>query len=292
MTDHTSSFSRVIAGCMTWGSWGKDYNTSQMHELLEHCLDEGVTTFDHADIYGDYSTEEGFGKAFAASGIQRDAIQIISKCGIQMLGPARDNKVKHYNYSRDYIVKSAEQSLKKLQTEYLDLFLLHRPSPLLEPEEVAAAIDHLRQRGMVRAFGVSNFNPAQVQLIDRHVPTQGNQVEFSLTAPAVMYDGTLEDCMIHNRLVMAWSPLGTFYKEKQETKDRLNSLVTEMAGKYNATPTQVLLAWVMKHPAKIYPVVGTTRKERITEALKASEITMELEDWFLLLQASTGQEVP
>ncbi len=292
MTDTLNSFSRVIAGAMTWGSWGKQYKPAQMQALMEHCLEAGVTTFDHADIYGDYSTEGEFGKAFAGSSIRREDIRLISKCGIQMLGEARDNRVKHYNYNRDYIVQSAERSLKLLHTDYLDLFLLHRPSPLLEPEEVAAAIDHLRQRGMVRAFGVSNFTPAQVQLLDKAIPVQANQVEFSLTAPGVMHDGTLEDCMAHHRVAMAWSPLGAYYKEGEGQYTPLQEQLRKMGDKYGATPTQLLLAWIMKHPASIHPVVGTTRKERISEAVEAASIELDLEDWFMLLEAATGKQVP
>ena len=126
-------YSRIIAGTMTWGSWGKNFTRQGMTELMLYCLEENITTFDHADIYGGYSTEAAFGNAFAESGIDRNDIQIISKCGIQMIDDSRSTIVKHYDYSQKYIVWSAEQSLKKLKTDYLDLFLLHRPSPLMHP---------------------------------------------------------------------------------------------------------------------------------------------------------------
>lgn len=277
---------------MTWGSWGKKYNSRQMQALMEHCLQAGITTFDHADIYGDYSTEEDFGKAFAASGIRREDVQLVSKCGIQMLGDARPNRVKHYNYSRDYIVESAERSLKLLQTEYLDLFLLHRPSPLMDPEVIAAAVEHLQQRGMIRAFGLSNFTPSQVQLVDKVVPVQANQVECSLTNSFAMFDGTLDDCITHNRMAMAWSPLGTYYRDEEDSYTALQKQLKELEQKYEASATQLLLAWLLKHPAKIHPVIGTTRKERITEASEALSLDLDLEDWFLLLEASTGKQVP
>lgn len=292
MTDVTQRFSRLVAGAMTWGSWGKKYNSRQMQDLMEHCLQAGITTFDHADIYGDYSTEADFGKAFAGSGIRRERIQLVSKCGIQMLGDARPNRVKHYNYSRDYIVESVERSLKMLQTEYLDLFLLHRPSPLMEPEVIAAAVDHLRQRGMIRAFGLSNFNPSQVHLIDKVVPVEANQVECSLTNPFVMFDGTLDDCITNNRMAMAWSPLGSYFRDDEGSYSALQKQLKKMEAKYDASATQVLLAWLLKHPAKIHPVLGTTRKERITEACAALDLELDLEDWFLLLEASTGKQVP
>lgn len=292
MTDVTQGFSRLVAGAMTWGSWGKKYSSRQMQELMEHCLEEGIHTFDHADIYGDYSTEEDFGKALAESSIDREEIELVSKCGIQMLGDARPNRVKHYNYTRDYIVESAERSLKLLKTDYLDLYLLHRPSPLMDPEVIAAAVDHLQQRGMIRAFGVSNFSPSQVQLLDKATPVMANQVACSLTDPIAMFDGTLDDCISNNRMAMAWSPLGDFFREEQSNGTALKEQLEKLKEKYNASSTQLLLAWILKHPAKIHPVIGTTRKERISEANKALSLELDLEDWFLLLEASRGEEVP
>ena len=125
---------------MSWAKWGKDYSTEELIDLLNFCMDEGLSTFDHADIYGDYTTEGRFGEALSKSGIKRESIQLITKCGIQYVGETRDNQVKHYNYSKDYIIWSAEQSLKNLKTNYIDLFLLHRPSPLMHPDEILEAI--------------------------------------------------------------------------------------------------------------------------------------------------------
>jgi len=161
-----TKYSKIIQGCMTWGKWGKQLDTNQMITLMHHCIDEGVTTFDHADIYGDYSTEEDFGHAFAKAEVARSSIQLISKCGIQYMGNARPElTVKHYQYNAEYIIWSAERSLRLLQTQYLDLFLLHRPSPLMEADEVAKAFEKLEKDGKVRNFGVSNFTPSQTNLI-------------------------------------------------------------------------------------------------------------------------------
>jgi predicted oxidoreductase len=139
-----SKYSRIIAGCMSWGNWGKQFSTQEMIAQLQLTLEAGITTFDHADIYGDYTTEAQFGKAFSESKIERESIQLISKCGIQYVGESRDNQIKHYNYSKEYIVWSVEKSLKDLRTDYLDLLLLHRPSPLMQPDEIAEAIDLLK----------------------------------------------------------------------------------------------------------------------------------------------------
>lgn len=286
------NFSRVIAGTMTWGSWGKKLSTEAMASLINHCVDNGVSTFDHADIYGGYGTEADFGKAFSESGVDRERIQLISKCGIQYMCEARSNKVKHYNYSREYIIWSAEESLKNLNTDYLDLFLLHRPSPLMEPEEIGGAIDLLVKSGKIRNFGVSNFSPSQIKMIETVVPVSSNQVEFSLMTDKVMFDGTLDDCITNGRVAMAWSPLGGYFGENTEQKMRIQGILKELEPKYSANSSQLLLSWILKHPAAVHPVVGTTDPQRLIDSLKATEIDMELEDWFLLHTASLGHKVP
>ncbi len=287
----TSEYSRIIAGTMTWGNWGKRLSTDQMIGLMNQCLELNITTFDHADIYGDYTNEEQFGKAFSDSTIKRENIQLISKCGIQFDSKTRKNRVKHYNYSKDYIVWSAERSLQLLQTDYLDLLLLHRPSPLMQPNEIAEAIHSLKKAGKIKQFGVSNFSPSQIALLETVIPIDGNQVEYSLTANEVMYDGTLDDCIANQRLAMSWSPLGSYFKEKSEQTECIKKVVKEMTKKYEATEDQILLAWILKHPSKIYPVVGTTTPERLKLSMEAVGIDLELEDWFILLEASNGYEV-
>ncbi|MEX0290191.1 MAG: aldo/keto reductase family oxidoreductase [Flavobacteriaceae bacterium] len=285
-------YSKIIAGTMTWGSWGKQLSTTEMTALLNHCLEVGISTFDHADIYGGYTNEADFGKAFKQSEISRETVQLISKCGIQYVCEARENSVKHYDYSKEYIIWSAEESLKNLQTEYLDLFLLHRPSPLMQAQEIAEAISKLRESGKIRSFGVSNFSPSQITMLETAIPVEANQVEYSLTADQVMYDGTLDDCITHQRMAMAWSPLGDYFRENNEQVARLKEVVPGMAQKYDVDISQLLLAFVLKHPANIHPVVGTTDPGRMKLALEASEISLELEDWFTLLTASQGHKVP
>ncbi|WP_422106381.1 aldo/keto reductase [Winogradskyella sp.] len=285
-------YSRLIAGTMTWGSWGKQLSKKEMADLMHHCLSLNITTFDHADIYGAYTTEADFGKAFLDSGIQRDAIQLISKCGIQYVCENRDNKVKHYNYNKDYIIWSVEQSLKHLETEYLDLLLLHRPSPLMVAEDIAEAITILKKDGKIRDFGVSNFTPSQMEMIGLRMDIDVNQIEFSLTEHSAMNDGTLDYMTTCGIKPMAWSPLGTVFREDNEQTRRIHKQLGELMDKYNATEDQLLLAWTMKHPAGIHPVVGTTNKKRLQQAMDASKIDLELEDWFLILVASQGHKVP
>ena len=289
------NYSRMIAGTMTWGSWGANLSEKEAAQMIADCMELGITTFDHADIYGDYRNEELFGKAYAQSGVTREAMQLISKCGIQMTR-GRDNRVKHYQYDEAYIIESAERSLKMLQTDYLDFFLLHRPSPLMRPEEIFSAVDKLKSSGKIKQFGVSNFTPSQMALLASEGEVEGNQIECSLLQSSAMKDGTLDDCVQAGRMAMAWSPLGGYYgsaesTEAKEQTERLEPLLKELSEKYSCTITALLMAWLFKHPAGIHPVVGTTKKSRLAEMLPALEMELDLQDWFLMWEASRGHRV-
>jgi predicted oxidoreductase len=289
--EQTTKFSRVISGAMTWGSWGKKLSKKEMMELMHHSIECGLTTFDHADIYGGYTTEADFGAAFGESGIKRETIQLITKCGIQLMD-RKKNRINHYQYNKDYIIWSAEESLKKLKTDYLDFFLIHRPSPLMNPNEIAEAARHLLVSGKIKQFGVSNFTISQVAMLEKAVPVEGNQVEFSLTHHDPMYDGVFDDCIANKRMAMAWSPLGSFFREDDEQGARIKEAMETLKDKYDADESQLLLAWILKHPAKVHPVIGTTNKKRMELAAKAIKIDLELQDWFALLVASQGHDVP
>lgn len=290
--DYMPTYSRIIAGAMNWGVWDKNLNTNQQASLINHCLSIGITTFDHADIYGGYTTEEGFGKAFAQSEIGRDTVQFISKCGIQYPVDTRENRVKHYQYDKDYIIWSVENSLKNLKTDYLDLLLLHRPSPLMHPDEIAEAIDELQAGGKIVDFGVSNFTPSQTDLIDTKATVQVNQIELSLTAIEAMFDGSLDHMITNEIIPMAWSPLGTYFKEENDAVTRLKPVLKTMSEKYDAGEDQLMLAWLLHHPSGIHPVVGTATEGRLKKAVEALDIELELQDWFALLTASQGHKVP
>lgn len=277
---------------MSWGSWGKNLSKKDMADLISYCTANNITTFDHADIYGSYTTESQFGAALSHSGIERESIQLISKCGIQHLSENRSNKVKYYDYSKDYIIWSVEESLKNLNTGYLDLLLLHRPSPLMNPEEIAEAITILKKQGKIREFGVSNFTPSQMDLIGFRMDIDVNQIEFSLTNHVAMHDGTLDYIKTNGIKPMAWSPLGSVFKTDNEQTRRIHRQLGDLLDKYNATEDQLLLAWIMKHPSQIHPVVGTTNKTRLKQAMAASKIHLDLEDWFLILVACQGHKVP
>jgi predicted oxidoreductase len=277
---------------MTWGAWGKQLSKKEMDALMHHCIANKITTFDHADIYGAYTTEADFGKAYANSGIKREDIQLITKCGIQYVCENRNNTVKHYNYSKDYIIWSVEESLKNLNTEYLDLLLLHRPSPLMAAEEIAEAVTILKKDGKIRDFGVSNFTASQMDMVGLRMDLDVNQIEFSLTQHSAMHDGTLDYMTTSGIKPMAWSPLGSVFKEDNEQTRRIHKQLGELMDKYNATEDQLLLAWILKHPSGIHPVVGTTKEDRLKKAMEATKIKLELEDWFLILAACQGYKVP
>ena len=221
-----TNLSPIIAGTMNWGVWDKNLNTAQMIHLINICVENKITTFDHADIYGNYTTEAQFGKAFKESAISREKIQLISKCGIQHT-EGRANTIKHYNYSKEYIVWSVENSLKNLQTDYLDVLLLHRPSPLMVADEIAEAIFKLQSEGKIIDFGVSNFTSSQTDLIGQKIAIQYNQIAFSATHHEAMLDGSLDYMQRHQIRPMSWNPLGTVFREDIEQTRRLKKLLVQ-----------------------------------------------------------------
>jgi predicted oxidoreductase len=277
---------------MRWGIWGKNLDKNQMIELMNSCLETGITTFDHADIYGSYTTEAAFGNAFGESRINRKKIQLISKCGIQLVSENRSTKIKHYDYSKSHIIWSAEQSLKNLKTDYLDLFLLHRPSPLMQVDEISEAIEKLKTEGKILDFGVSNFTPVQTDLIQTKTKINYSQIEFSVTHFEAMLDGSLDHMQVNGIHPMCWSPLGTVFKTDDKKSIRIKKLSERLSLKYNAEIDVLLLAWILKHPSGILPVCGTVDKNRIAQLMKSTTIEMELEDWFAFWTESDGNPVP
>tara|TARA_Y100000766_G_scaffold280189_1_gene289596 strand:- start:743 stop:1609 length:867 start_codon:yes stop_codon:yes gene_type:complete len=287
-----NNISKIISGTMNWGVWGKDLSETLMTELIEKSVSLGINTFDHADIYGGYTTEKTFGTALSLSEINRESICLISKCGIQYPSENRPLKVKYYDYSKDHIRFSVENSLKNLKTDYLDVLLLHRPSPLMNPKEISEEIDKLKEEGKIKSFGVSNFTNSQLQFISKETKVLWNQIEFSLTNNHPMIDGTLDYLQENNIGIMAWSPLGSFFKEKNEKQKRITILFNELSEKYSCNHDQLLLAWILKHPANIRPVIGSTNQKRLELAVNAIKINLEIDDWFLILKASDGKKVP
>ena len=286
-----TKLSTIVAGTMNWGVWDKNLSVSEMEHLIHICFENQITSFDHADIYGGYTTESDFGKAFTQSKIERKKLQLISKCGIQ-LERARNNAIKHYDYSKDYIIWSVENSLKNLQTDYLDVLLLHRPSPLMVADEIAEAVSKLKKEGKIIDFGVSNFTASQTELIRQKTEINYNQIQFSATHHEAMLDGSLDYMQLHNIRPMSWNPLGTVFREDIEQTRRLKKLLAQLVDKYHLGSDTILLAWILKHPANVIPVAGTVNIARIQALMKAVEMDLDQLDWFAIWTESMGNKVP
>ena len=287
-----SSLSPIIAGAMNWGVWDKNLKTKEMENLIHICFENKITTFDHADIYGSYTTEAQFGKALSNSKIKREQIQLISKCGIQMLAEKRNNTIKHYDYSKDYIIWSVENSLKNLKTDFLDVLLLHRPSPLMQADEIAEAVEKLKSEGKIIDFGVSNFTSSQTELIRQKTPISYNRIQFSATDYQPMLDGSLDYMQLHQIRPLSWNPLGSVFRQENMQTYRLRKLLATLVSKYEIGADTILLAWILKHPAHIIPIAGTVNVARIQALMKATELQLSQEDWFAIWTESMGNEVP
>jgi predicted oxidoreductase len=287
-----TTVSPIIAGAMNWGIWDKKLSTKEMINMIHLCVENKITTFDHADIYGDYTTEADYGKALVSSKIDRTKIQLISKCGIQMVTENRNNTIKHYEYAKDYIIRSAENSLKNLATEYLDVLLLHRPSPLMQADEIAEAVEKLKSEGKIIDFGLSNFTASQTELIRQKTAVSYNQIQFSATHHGAMLDGSLDYMQINSIRPMSWNPLGSVFREDNEQTRRMKKLLAQLVSKYGMGSDTILLSWILQHPAQVVPIAGTVNVARIQALMKATELPLEKEDWFAIWSESMGKNVP
>nr|WP_143611747.1 aldo/keto reductase [Thermosipho sp. 1223] len=285
-----SIISRIIHGVMRIKDCA--YTTDELLNFVYKLIDIGVTTFDLADIYGDYEAQEIFGKILEKDRFLRNKIQLISKAGIVLLSEKHpDVYVKHYDTSKKHIISSVEKTLKDLHTNYLDVLLIHRPDPLMDPDEINEAFELLKEKGMVLNFGVSNFSVHHMALFRRTVkqPIMFNQIEISPLHVDSLFDGTLDFCMENNIIPMAWSPVagGRVFKEKEVLK-----VLENVAKNHNTTIEHVIYAWLYMHPSKIHPVVGSGKFERIKAAVEALKLKLERQEWFYILKVSRGFDVP
>lgn len=278
-------FSRIVAGVWKW----MDEQTAE--RCIHSALDCGITTFDHADIYGRYTIEELFGKVLKRNAGMRNKMELVTKCGIKLLADKRpDHRIKHYDTSYEHIIASVDTSLQNFDTDYIDLLLLHRPDPLMNCEEVAEAFDELERSGKVQYFGVSNFTTTQFEMLQSYLsmPLITNQVEVSLFVNELLFNGLTDVMQVHRTGIMAWSPLGSgkFFDDS----DRMRSLTT-MAEKHQCSLAQLLFTWLLHHPSNIFPITGTTKGDRILEASKSLAIELDTQDWFAMLKIVTGKDV-
>ncbi|MGP7819663.1 aldo/keto reductase [Niallia sp. 01092] len=283
---------------------------TEAENLIRTAMDEGINFFDHADIYGpDYigQCEAFFADAINMNAAIREKMIIQSKCGIRP-------KEGYYDFSKEHILESVDGILKRLKTEYLDTLLLHRPDPLMEPEEVAEAFEVLHQSGKVRYFGVSNHNPGQIELLQKYIPQKLviNQIQFSIAHTPVIDSGislnmkidqsvnrdssVLEYCRLHDITMQAWSPFQTGFFDGPFLGDlerfpQLNEVVDNIASKYGVTNTAIAIAWITTHPANIQVVLGTTNPQRMKDACKGADIKLTREEWYQIYKAA-GNMVP
>jgi predicted oxidoreductase len=286
----------MVHGLWRLAEWNK--SKREIVNLIHTCLEQGITTFDHADIYGDYTCEGQFGSALAESGIDRSAIQLVTKCGIKLVSANRPNhQMKCYDTSCSHILASVENSLKCLHTDYIDLLLIHRPDPLIDPREVNEAFVQLRQSGKVHWFGVSNFLPSQFELLASKldVPLVTNQIEYSVVHLDAHADGSIDLCQELEICPMAWSPLGggRLFQDESDRAKHLRETLRRIGRRLGgAAMDQVAIAWILKHPAKFVPVLGTGSVDRIKRAVEAMDLELSLEQWFEIRRDSLGQDVP
>lgn len=287
--------SRII-----YGAWrlddAEDTSTKHVRNKIDLCLQQGITTFDHADIYGDYRCEAIFGQALKEDSGLRSKLELVTKCDIALMSDKfPDRRVKFYDTSAAYINASVEQSLINLNTDYLDLLLIHRPDPFMNAAETGAALDALIDSGKARAIGVSNFNVWDWQLLQKHMkhPLVANQIELSLLNRSAFTDGTLASVQTDNLTPMAWSPLagGELFTQTSQTQ-RLAPIFKRISETQDTQLDHIALAWLLAHPANILPIVGTNNLNRISNISKAMDVVLDRETWFELWTAAEGQEVP
>ncbi|MGR5945164.1 aldo/keto reductase [Enterobacter sp. C4G1] len=292
LTPQGPEFSRFVMGYWRLMDW--NMSPLQLASFIEEHLDLGITTVDHADIYGGYLCEAAFGEALKLVPALRSRMEIVTKCGIATTAKP-EHALGHYITDRDHIVKSAEQSLVNLATDHIDLLLIHRPDPLMDADEVAEAFLNLHQSGKVRHFGVSNFTPAQFALLQSRLPftLATNQVEISPVHQPLLLDGTLDQLQQLRIRPMAWSCLGGGRLFNDDAFQPLRDELTTIAQELNAESIeQVVYAWIMRLPSKPLPIIGSGKIERVRSAIAAEALEMTRQQWFRIRKAALGYDVP
>ena len=289
---------------LAYGCWRLSAPDAAGAAAVRAAIDAGFTLFDHADIYGGGACEEIFGAVMKESPELRGRVLISSKCGIRLPHVGGAGEPYRYDSRREHIVASCEGSLRRLRVERIDLYQIHRPDFLAHPEEVAAAFDELLRAGKVREFGVSNFRATQVTALQSACPMRlcVNQIEFSLLQRAPLHDGTLDQCFAEEITPLAWSPLGggqladgagdLLRSQREYQPQRVLPLLDEIAARHGATRSGIALAWLLRHPAGVVPIVGTTNRARIADAVRAESIELSREEWYALLSAAEPEPLP
>lgn len=290
--------SRLVFGTWRIKEDPKGFGPEHVLYKIQKCLDAGITTFDLADIYGDYECEAIFGAALKKSPGLREKIEIVTKCGIVAPSPGRPGvTTKHYNASSEAIVTSIEKALKNLGTDFIDLLLIHRPDWFSRADNTARGLDAVVDDGKVRHVGVSNYSESEFSLLKSQTrnPLSTNQIELSLFHMKALYDGVLSQCERFGIRPMAWSPLGggRLFDPSDATAKQILKVATRLSDAYDgASSEELALAWILALPSEPIVVLGTNRPERITAATGATAIRLKREDWYALWEAAQGREVP
>lgn len=293
LTAHGPSLSRVVAGAWRMGEW--DWSPGQRLDWIEAALDLGISSFDHADIYGDHRVEALFGEALARAPGLRQRIQLVSKCGIRLVSGQRpENRLKSYDTSAAHVRASVEASLKALHTDHLDVLLVHRPDALMDADALAACFTRLRQEGKVRHFGVSNHTPSQLALLHRRIPLVSNQVELSPLCLNALHDGTLDQCQDLGLAPMIWSPLagGRLFSGQDATALRVREALGSVGERLGVSVATAAYAWLLRHPSRPVVITGSHRTEALQEAALATSVSMDSQSWYEVWSAGAGHEVP
>ncbi|MCX9158416.1 aldo/keto reductase [Niveibacterium sp. 24ML] len=292
LTDCGPQLSRVVAGAWRMDSW--NWSPQQRLDWIRGCIELGVTSFDHADIYGGYTVEGLFGEALALEPALRQRIELVTKTGIALTTPARPaHWIKHYNTRAAHIEASVENSLRALRTDWIDLLLIHRPSPLMDPDEIAGAFERLRSAGKVRHFGVSNFTPSQFAMLNARTPLVTNQIELSPLHREPLHDGRLDQATTLRTPPMIWSALGggRLFGDAPEAQ-RTRAALEAVANTRGVSLETVVYAWIMRHPSGPLPLTGSQRLPAIAAAVAATRLELDEQEWFSIWQAAAGHEAP
>jgi predicted oxidoreductase len=284
--------SPIVAGLWRITHW--HLSVAERVRWIEQALELGITTFDHADIYGDYRAESEFGEALKAAPALRAQMQLVSKCGIRLRNAEHAYRVNYYDSSATYLRAQVEQSLRKLHTEQLDLVLIHRPDYLMDAVALADTFATLSREGKVAHWGVSNFSASQFALLHQHHPLLTNQLELSPLALDALDDGTLNQAQQLGLRPMSWSPLGggRLFTGEDEQAVRLRSEMTAIAARYGISLATLAFAWVLRHPSRPHPITGTGRIDGLRDAVAALDVQLDAEDWYAIWTASKGHSVP
>jgi predicted oxidoreductase len=292
-----AGLSQIVAGAWRLAEW--NWTPQQRLAWIEANLDLGVSSFDHADIYGGYSVESLFGEALALRPALRARLQLVSKCGIRLVTPARPGvppttQVKHYDSSAAHVRASVEHSLQALRSDHLDLLLIHRPDALTDFDELADTFEALRREGKVRCFGVSNFAPHQLAPLHRRIALATHQVELSPLRLDALHDGVLDQCQDLALRPMIWSPLagGRLFTADDDHARQLRQVLQVMADELGVSITTLVIAWVLRHPSQPLPILGSRRIEVARDAMAARTLRLDAQQWWRLWTAAAGHEVP